>query len=233
MKKSLLAIALSLASLTASAGPVSNVTTSDLTRGTMEFVPTAAGGVYVGSTFIGASIGGMNAKFKDDLLLMFCVDLFSVAAAQGTAVKYDKVDYVTSLNQYANISKVFAFNGGVSSASASDSAAMQLAIWNLVYDTDLDVSSGVFRTQYVGGTDVVTKANALLVGANALFSATDNLGRSWEVSLLSDNQYAAGGKSGYQDYVTATPSKVSEPGTIALTLAGLGGILVFTRRKLT
>jgi hypothetical protein len=251
MKRFLSALTLAVAALSAQA---TLVTTDTLTRGAMEYVPTVAGNVEEGGynlygnvwiggvSFNGLSIGAMNFTFGDstfgETFLGYCVDLFNSAAAKGTGVKYDKVDYANGLNPYDGIAKLITFNGGLSNASASDSAAMQLAVWNIVYDTDLTVSSGAFRVSSVGGSNVVAKANALLAGAAGV---TTNL---YNVSLLSDNDYATVGKAGYQDYITASLNSggscglgndvcnaVPEPSTFALMGLGMFGLVLRRRRK--
>lgn len=254
MKQFILSAVAALFASAAISAPI--VTTDILTRGSMEWVPAVTGGVeqggflapifggvwLFGTRFDGISIGAMNGKFGPapidpdpdfrDSLLMFCIDLFHGAAPVGTGVKYDKIDFANGLNPYDGIAKLITFNGGLASKSASDSAAMQLAVWNIVYDTDLDVANGKFRTNYMGGTDVVSKANALLVGASGV---SQNL---YNISLLTDNAYAENTKAGYQDFITASLNSggdfgndVPEPDALALAGIGLLGLGIVTRRR--
>jgi hypothetical protein len=216
------------------AGPV--VTSGTLTRGDFEYAPTVTGNPSVdGSSLGGVYIGAMNADFDDgifpDSFLMFCVDLFSQAGAKGVSLAYDKTDFLSPLVPFDKIGKLITFNGGLSSTSAEGSAAMQLAIWELIYDgAPGDVKSGDFSASGVTGSGTRDLANTLLAGAAGVAVS------QWDVSGLSDNAFAIGGKSGYQDYITATfnfgcnegdcgpVTQVPEPSSIALTLAGLAGI---------
>jgi hypothetical protein len=236
IKKLLTSLALAVATLSASAAPV--VTSGSLTRGAFEFSPTVTGTVQVGSNTIGAIyIGGMQATFQpasgsSDSFLMFCVDLYSPAAGQGLGVQYDKTDYVTELSPWDKMGQLFTANDGAGSGDASGSAAMQLAIWNTLYDTDLDVSTGNFNVINVTGTDVVARANGLLQNG----AVTTSL---YDVSYLSDFEYSTAlSKASKQDFITATVnsgggcstfngcdvSLVPEPTSLALALFGLVGV---------
>lgn len=243
MKKLLASLITAFVTFTANADTVT--TTDILTRGANEYSPTVTGSVKVGTDSInGIFIGAMTAKFGTDVFAetftMYCVDLFHGAGAKGVGYTYDKIDFVTDLNPFDKMGKLFTFNNGVANASASDSAAMQLAVWELLYDTTPgDVTSGLFKIGYgVTGTNVAQKANFLLAGAAGV---TTNL---WDVSYLSDNEYDLYGKGGRQDFITATFNSggscglgnevcapVPEPSAIAMMLAGLGSIGFMAKRR--
>lgn len=238
--KFIAAAALAMAAFTASAAPVT--ITGTLTRGAFEFSPNVTGnpivdGVAIGSTNIGAMKATFDDGFDVQSFLMFCVDLYSQAGGLGTPLSYDRVNYVSELNPFDKIGKLITFNGGLASTDASGSAAMQLAIWELLYDdAPGDVTTGAFRASGVTGTDTRLKANALLAGANTVTASQYN------VSFLSDNAYAANGKFGFQDYITADPlgrgcnegdcvTPIPEPGTYALILAGLAALGFTAKRR--
>ena len=93
--------------------------------------------------------------------------------------------------------------------SAEDGTAMQLAVWNLVYDTDYTLSgNGLFNDT----SAYAAKANVLLAGAQMTESRLD-------VYVLE--------MGNSQDFVIGLPhgTNIPEPGSLALAdtaLAGLG-----------
>ncbi|MBN8511102.1 MAG: PEP-CTERM sorting domain-containing protein [Burkholderiales bacterium] len=95
-----------------------------------------------------------------------------------------------------------------------ESTALQLALWNLVYDTDADLSllAGDFRE--TGSSTFETYADALL-------AASANAANRYEVHVLS--------KAGSQDFLLLR--QVPEPATLALCLAALGGVGLSRRRR--
>jgi hypothetical protein len=236
-----LAAMLAVGMASAVAGPV--VDSGTLTRGAFEYSSPISGNPSVDGTSLGSVvIGAMNATFDDgfdaDSFLMFCVDLYSQAGSKGTAFNYDKTSFLTEV-PFDQIGKLITFNGGLSSTSSAGSTAMQLAIWELIYDaTPGDVKNGDFKVTGMGTNPARDMANALLAGAAGVTTSR------WDVVGLSDNAYFEGNKFGYQDYITASfnarcnegdcgVTPVPEPSSIALTLAGLAGIGAVARRRKT
>ena len=99
--------------------------------------------------------------------------------------------------------------------SGTDRAAFQVAQWNLMFDTDLDLSLGTFT----GGGAVQAQAQAMLNNLDSLSAGTTQL------YLLS--------KAGYQDQLTNVygrpPGESPEPFTMGLGIAAAG---VFVRRRM-
>ena len=94
--------------------------------------------------------------------------------------------------------------------TGSQSTALQLAVWNTIYDTDNTVSGGTFKD--VSG--FAGQANTYLT--NSL--ATTSL---YQVGILTNRQH--------QDFIAYAP--VPEPETYALMAAGLAGIGFVARRR--
>ena len=93
---------------------------------------------------------------------------------------------------------------------SAKSTALQLAIWNTIYDTDNTVSSGTF----IDSSGFAGQANAYLANSLSTVSAL-------QVAIL-NNPTA-------QDFVAYAP--IPEPGTYAMMLAGLAGMGFVARRR--
>lgn len=96
--------------------------------------------------------------------------------------------------------------------SAAESTAFQLAVWNLVYDTDWSVT---MLGRLSDGSSHAALADQMLTGASQVASRYD-------VYALS--------KVGKQDFITAS-LRVPEPGSAALVLAALAGLGLAARRR--
>ena len=107
---------------------------------------------------------------------------------------------------------------GASKASIDtkeESAAFQLAVWEIVYDTNLNTSNGTFKVN--SSSSLRNAAQALVTNANNL--ASNPAATNFELVVLRS--------STAQDQITAIP--VPSPGAAAL--AGFGGLLALPRRK--
>jgi hypothetical protein len=114
--------------------------------------------------------------------------------------------------------------GGARTSDADHSAGFQLAIWNILYDSDLDVTVGSFRA--TGGAGAIAYANWLLGDLH------NHDGSSPSIIELQSH-------SGHQNFITPNnvPHEccrtVPEPPMLPLVLTAIGAVaLVETRRRM-
>lgn len=149
-------------------------------------------GVKVNATFgsttrSGVFAGEFYAKFHDPTqgqpFYAFCTDLLDNLA--GSNYKYVPLEFPAGVNTKPNPDWV---SGGIQKAAwiynhflntssggvalNRQGAAVQLAIWNALYDTDSTVNSGVFKATVVSAADsnAITLADSYLTAASQVTS---------------------------------------------------------------
>ncbi len=177
-----------------------------------------------GSQTFDLSIGGANINagafvgtFDSVPLTFWCAELTQFFSFGNSYI------YAVSLPSsaiYTRLGQLFTEANAVATSTTTNSAAFQLAVWNILFDVDSTVNGGSFTvTNNHGNGAAVTQANAWLAG---LGSYADN----YDVFLLSNDSH--------QDFITPGHPRgflVPEPTPLLLIGAALVAMMFATRRR--
>jgi hypothetical protein len=169
-------------------------------------------------------------------LRSYCVE---VGEFFSFGTSYSSYNVVTSTLYFGatkalDLGKLLTYaNPLVSTAPDKDfaSTALQLAIWNTVYDTDSSLSAGAFKNTEVSSTGGVNAlANSYLAGAA---SAANNL----QLFVLSSGKPLLPNTPGQQDQLiwlqggARSGGNIPEPTSLALAFGALGALGFAARRR--
>ncbi len=214
--------ALLAAAATAGAGTITGKFTSQFSQGANI---TASGGIYNGNVNTvlykwtrtdTPGVGGADATIPITFDT-YCVDL-SQSVKAGTVYTFDLITMTQagySAQQQLLLTQLWnSFKPGVD--TKAESASFQLAVWEIVYDTNLNTSNGTFKVN--SSSSLRSSSQNLVTAASNL--ASNPLTPSVQLFVLRSNKA--------QDQIVGIPM-VPSPGAVAL--AGLGLLMAAPRRK--
>lgn len=155
--------------------------------------------------------------------LAYCIDPFQAASVTPTTYTLTSLGSLGS-SEAADVTKLYSQSYASTSGNTVNSAAFQLALWELANDDGV-LTSGTVHTTASSDANVVAAANNMISNARTGAVGPNN---------YSFNLYTNSNK---QDFLVASVSSVSpvpEPNTYALMIAGLG-LIGFTasRRRIS
>lgn len=186
-------------------------------------------GFESGSYYAGQFVWSSNDPNLGSPVLTYCVDiLHEVESTQQVAV--DSTDNMPTLAQDGGGKAAWLLDTFASSVTTGvQAAALQVAIWEAIYDNNHDVTSGVFSivtdsSAYTGAYEaqlIATQATSYL---NQLFYGNGQYHTDTAVWL----DALANGGIGQSQITTATP----EPGSLMLIGLGLAAMAAFRRKRI-
>lgn len=189
---------------------------------------TGSGGQFNGNFW---NAGAMPA---DSFFRFFCVELsqFANGGPNPYASSFLADDDLRKLYDvaYPNKSAGDFWSDGAQTnfgvfTDATNSAAFQVAVWNIVFDSDLTLADGTFK--WTGASSAVSTAAQSMLDQVASYSG-DGYER-WTLYKF-DSPIPGTRTTGYQNYVSAT-YQVPEPATMGLTAIALVGLGAVVRRR--
>lgn len=154
--------------------------------------------------------GAFTGTYQGNSIVFWCAELGQTFSFGSNEV------YTSSLPDNATftaLGQLFAAAFGSSLIDATHSAAFQLAIWEVLYDTDRNLTAA-------GGFRVTGGNSATVALAQSWLNSMANYADTYDIYLLSNGRY--------QDFIT---TRVPEPMSLLLLGAALLAMVLVTRRR--
>ncbi|RLJ60406.1 putative secreted protein [Litoreibacter meonggei] len=210
-RKNIFAAAAASASILSGAAYASPVT---LTYSGLSVNPAETVDLYSPRSFNNLRAGGFNMSDGTNSFVAWCIDLFDTI---GSAVYDQTRPAQVSDSEEADLNRLFSNNRSIATDNAVNSAAFQVAVWEIVYETgsSYDVGSGDFRA---GDNTAVTS-----LAQNWLSNLGTDAG-SYKLSFYES--------STSQDLVSGAPvPAVPLPAGLPLLLVGVGALALTRKRR--
>ena len=163
-------------------------------------------------------------------IIAYCIDIFQTLSFGSLYTDYSTstlaADGVLSATRKSEISQLFHGFYDTSLTSSTNSAAFQLALWEIAYETNgnplnVDGASAGKGTTYATSPNtpagVITTADTWLAGLGAFSTDLDG--------------FTTYRSASHQDLISYHGQRVPEPATATLLVAGLGLLAFVARRK--
>jgi hypothetical protein len=167
-------------------------------------------------------VGGFTGTWDGEEIFFWCFDLDQVFSFGQNYTDYTAAPLTGP--QLDDVQRLFSIAYSQAITTPHLSAAFQLALWNIEYDTDADAGAGVFHAYNgsAGSASDIAQANIWL----AALHDPGVSGAGWEITRLTSSQH--------QDFVIGVQTlrqRVPEPPVLALVLTACLAGAFFARRK--
>jgi hypothetical protein len=183
-------------------------------------IPEGNGSYFTGSLNIltGTSVNSGSIS-NGTSFLAYCIDPFQWSSASPAAYNNTSLSTLGATRE-TDVSRLYSQSYAGTSGSGINSAAFQLALWELAKDDGMLTSGEVRSTNH-------TDSNVVALASSMISNAKNGVAGPNQYSF---NLYTSGKK---QDYLVASMTSVTpvpEPETYAMLLAGLG-LIGFTASR--